>query len=99
MNKEDTGSPEAPRDQERGAFSFVDDSQQKKKFYLRFGERVRQARHQRQLTQAELSALIGIDRAYLSEIETGRRRVSLHVAHKIAHSLDLNLDALLGDLQ
>ena len=97
MNNDDSSHLEAPPDQDGGASSFVDNSQQIRRFYTDFGEQVRQARRQKQITQKELAAMIGINRAYLSEIETGRRRVSLHIAYKLAISLDVSIEALLRD--
>ena len=49
-----------------------------------------------QLTQEDLSRSVPIDRGYLSEVEAGKRRVSLYLAHQIAHALEKSLDDLLS---
>lgn len=75
---------------------FVDSSLQHSDFYVRFGQEVKRLREQKQLTQEELSRTVPIDRGYLSEVEAGKRRVSLYLAHQIAHALQRSLDDLLS---
>ncbi len=64
-------------------------------FYRNFGMRIRQLRESRGLTQQDVSRLVPIDRGYLSEVETGKRRVSLYIACRLAQALDVKLDSLL----
>ncbi|MGH2397137.1 MAG: helix-turn-helix domain-containing protein, partial [bacterium] len=40
---------------------------------VRLGRRVRALRMKREWTQVEMAELLGIDRSYLSEIETGKK--------------------------
>lgn len=84
---------ESPRTRVRGDF-FVDTSQQKE-FYRRFGQRLRVEREQAQMTQEETALQAGIDRSYLSQIETGRRRVSLYVACRLAHVFGKKVETFL----
>lgn len=83
---------EAPRDH-RGASGNVGTSLQT--FYRSVGAQLRQLREARGLTQEDVSKLVPIDRGYLSEIETGKRRVSLYIAYRLARTFDVSLDTLL----
>jgi transcriptional regulator with XRE-family HTH domain len=46
----------------------------------------------------ELAEMLGIDRSYLSEIETGKKDPSLRVLKTIADGFDLSLSQLLRGL-
>lgn len=85
---------QARRKTPRRAFLFVDDRQQAK-FYADFGKRVRELRAQQGLTQEALAEMAGIDRSYLSQIETGKRHMALHVAWNVAGALKFSLEGLL----
>jgi transcriptional regulator with XRE-family HTH domain len=62
---------------------------------VRLGNRVRALRRERQWTQVELAEMLGIDRSYLSEIETGKKDPSLRVLKTIAEGFGLSLSQLL----
>jgi transcriptional regulator with XRE-family HTH domain len=64
----------------------------------RLGNRVRALRHARGWTQVELAELLGIDRSYLSEIETGKKDPSLTILKTIADGFNLSLSQLLRNL-
>jgi transcriptional regulator with XRE-family HTH domain len=64
-------------------------------FLKRFGERLRQLRQAKHLTQEELAAKVGFSRSYYTEIETGKRNVSLLNLWKLAVCLDVSLHNLL----
>ena len=49
-------------------------------------------------TQVELAEMLGIDRSYLSEIETGKKDPSLRVLKTIADGFELSLSQLLKGL-
>ena len=83
---------EDPREK-RGS-SFVYCSQQKG-FYRKFGARVKAIREQTGLSQAETAQRAGLNRTYLSQIECGKRQVSLYLAYRLAQALGCNLDSLL----
>jgi len=55
------------------------------------GNNIRKIRKQKQLTQIDLAVMIGIDRAYLSEIENGRTNVSLNILYAIADTLNTDI--------
>jgi transcriptional regulator with XRE-family HTH domain len=55
-------------------------------------------RRERQLTQVELAEILGIDRSYLSEIETGKKDPSLRVLKTFAVGFHVSLSELLRGL-
>ena len=62
---------------------------------VRLGNRVRALRKKNDRTQVELAEMLGIDRSYLSEIETGKKDPSLRVLKTIADGFGLSLSQLL----
>lgn len=85
---------ESPQAEVWGDSVFVDDSKQEE-FYQHFGQRLRAVREQSQLTQEETARLAGIDRSYLSQIESGKRHISLYVACRLAMVFGQSLAAFL----
>jgi transcriptional regulator with XRE-family HTH domain len=59
---------------------------------------VRALRKKKDCTQVELAEMLGIDRSYLSEIETGKKDPSLRVLKAIADGFGLSLSQLLKRL-
>ena len=64
----------------------------------RFGERLKQLRLSRNMTQLQLSIWFGIDRSYISDVERGRKSVSLPMLEVIALGFDMTLSELLSDV-
>lgn len=64
----------------------------------RFGLRLRELRQTRKLTQEEFAAKVGFSRSYYTEIETGKRNLSLLNLHKIACFLEITLAELLSEI-
>lgn len=62
---------------------------------VRLGNRVRALRQRSGWTQVELAELLGIDRSYLSEIETGKKDPSLRILKAIADGFQLSLSQFL----
>lgn len=54
-----------------------------------FGQRLKHLRTQAGLTQNDLGFKTGIDRSYLSNIETGDRNVSIDIMEKLADALGI----------
>lgn len=52
-----------------------------------FGERVRQIRKEKGLSQEALADLAGIDRSYMGHIERGDQNITLTKIHQIADAL------------
>jgi transcriptional regulator with XRE-family HTH domain len=56
--------------------------------YRMFGDRVRELRENRSVTQEELARRVQLSRASITNIEKGRQRVLLHQMINIADALD-----------
>lgn len=61
-----------------------------------FGERMKQARIEKALTQKELAEFLNVSIAQISDIERGKSSPSLKRAVLIASCLDVSLDYLTG---
>lgn len=59
------------------------------------GSRIRESRKKQNLLQIDLAVMVGIDRAYLSEIENGRTNVSINLLYAIADALKENIADIL----
>ena len=53
------------------------------------GEKIKEIRKSRKITQAELAELINVDSKYISRIETSNASPSLEVVHNIAEALNV----------
>lgn len=58
--------------------------------YRLLGQNVARLRNAKKLTQAEVAAQIGLTRASLANIETGRQKVLTHHVFQLANALDCN---------
>jgi transcriptional regulator with XRE-family HTH domain len=65
---------------------------------LAFGDRVRDVRHKKGLSQEGLADAIGLHRTYIGAIERGEQSVSLDNAAKIAKGLGVKLSDLFKGL-
>jgi transcriptional regulator with XRE-family HTH domain len=61
----------------------------------KLGVRVRALRKKRNWTQAELGDHLGIDRGHVSEIECGKRMITLDTLQTLARGFNLTMSALL----
>ena len=74
------------------------------KYYLpmhvssRFGVRLRELRKERQWTQTRMADKFGIDRTFISDVERGRKSISLNLLEVIALGMKLSLSDLLKGL-
>jgi UDP-N-acetylglucosamine 1-carboxyvinyltransferase len=59
------------------------------------GNRVKQARNHKNLTQLELSQAVKCDRSMIGYVESGARTPGLSMLSKIASALDTDLPTLL----
>ena len=60
----------------------------------RFGIVVRQARRKLGLTQHELASRAGLHRTYISDVERGKRNVSLQIIERLAEALNVPVGTL-----
>lgn len=59
------------------------------------GQRIRQLRKDRSLSQEEFSGIAELDRSYIGQIERGERNLSFSNLYKISRALDLTISELL----
>jgi DNA-binding XRE family transcriptional regulator len=64
----------------------------------RFGRRLRQLRRERELTQSNMAKKFGIDRSFISDVERGRKSISLPMLEVIALGLRISLSELFEDI-
>lgn len=55
------------------------------------GQQLRQCRHDKALTQAQLARITGIEQAEISRIESGSSNPTLITLHKLTSVLDLDI--------
>ena len=73
-------------------------------FYLprdvssRFGVRLRELRREREMTQLRMAIDFGIDRTFISDVERGRKSISLPMLEVLALGFNLSLSELLRDI-
>ena len=64
----------------------------------RFGLRLRELRRERNLTQLRMARDFGIDRSFISDVERGRKSISLPMLEVIALGMKISLSELLKNL-
>ena len=64
-----------------------------------FGNRVKELRLKKSISQEKLAELADLDRTYIPGIEAGRRNVSLEVINKIAKAFLITVSELLLDIK
>jgi transcriptional regulator with XRE-family HTH domain len=57
---------------------------------VKFGTRIRELRHNRQLSQEKLAELAGLDRSYMGGIERGDRNVAFDNICRVADALKVH---------
>lgn len=62
-----------------------------------FGNKVHLIRQEKGISQEKLALEANIDRTYISDIENGKRNISLEIAYKIANALNIHLSEILSD--
>ncbi|SEC43448.1 helix-turn-helix domain-containing protein [Terriglobus roseus] len=65
---------------------------------VRFGKRLRELRTERNLSQARMAKVFGIDRTFISDVERGRKAMSLTTLEIVALGLQISLSDLLRDI-
>ena len=64
------------------------------KIFIRYGQIVRELRLSKNFSQEALADLCGLHRTYISDVELGKRNVSLENIEKIAKALGVSLTEL-----
>ena len=65
---------------------------------VRFGDRLKELRAQKGISQEKFALQIGMNRTYYASVEAGRRNVSLRNILKIAEGLDITLSEFFNGL-
>jgi transcriptional regulator with XRE-family HTH domain len=60
----------------------------------KFGHKIRQLREQKGYSIEYLANIANIDRTYISDIEKGKRNVSLLIIEKLSKALDVTIQEL-----
>lgn len=63
--------------------------------FVRFGQRLREVRLKKGISQERLASLAGIHRTYVSSVERGERNISIANIEKLAKALNVSLPALM----
>ncbi len=70
----------------------------KKDILIKFGQKVREERLKRKLSQEEFADIAGVHRTYVGMIERAEKNITLENIQKIANALSIKLSTLLTDL-
>jgi transcriptional regulator with XRE-family HTH domain len=57
---------------------------------LKVGQRIRELRHQLELSQEALAYKAEVDRTYMTDVENGRRNISIEILEKIITALEVS---------
>lgn len=64
---------------------------------MKFGQNIKQIRKSMNVRQSELARKMSISQSYLSDIESGRKNLSIKTVKKLADSLGLSVTDLFND--
>lgn len=63
--------------------------------YVKIGRNIKRYRHWNELTQAQLSELIGVSTSFVGHIERGSRKMSIDTLCAICRALGVSSDKIL----
>lgn len=63
----------------------------------KFGQKVKQLREEKNFSIEQLANISNVDRNYISDIEKGKRNVSIEIIEKIITALDTDLKVFFSD--
>ncbi len=66
---------------------------------LTFGKTIRKIRLSKNISQEKFADLCNLHRTYISDIELGKRNVSLENIGKMASALDMNISELFQEVE
>lgn len=70
-----------------------------KQHLLKIGDNIRTVRKQRGYSQEEFADIAGFSRSYYTEIETGKRNISVLNLTKIIKALNVNPNEIIGSIK
>lgn len=62
-----------------------------------FGKRVRSLRQAKSLSQEDLAEIVSLDRTYISDVELGKRNISLINIANLARGLEVKIASLFNE--
>ena len=68
-------------------------------FRAKLGLRIASIRTSKEISQFRLSLLTGLSKQYISDLENGRRNVSISSLYKVAKGLEVGIEELFLDLE
>jgi len=72
---------------------------EKSQLLINLGLKIKELRAKKNISQQELSDLIGVKRQYISQIETGDYNVTIDTLNKIANAFEINISDLLEGVE
>jgi len=61
----------------------------------KFGENMKKIRLEKCMSQGDICRSLGLDRAYISNVENGKQNLTISTMEKVAKALGVNVDQLL----
>jgi len=61
----------------------------------KLGDNIRRIRLAKDMTQGDLCRKLGLDRAYMSNIESGKKNPTLSTIERISKALDVSIEKLI----
>lgn len=66
---------------------------------LKYGQAIRAIRQSKSISQEQLADRSGLHRTYISDVELGKRNVSLENIEKIAYALNTNMSTIFIEVE
>ncbi|RYJ43718.1 helix-turn-helix domain-containing protein [Flavobacterium beibuense] len=63
----------------------------------KIGERIRELRKEKNISQEALANIAEVDRTYMTGVETGKRNVTVKVLERIVYALDIDFTIFFDD--
>ena len=61
----------------------------------KFGENMKKIRTEKAMSQGDICRALGLDRAYISNVENGKQNLTISTMEKVAKVLGVSVDTLL----
>jgi transcriptional regulator with XRE-family HTH domain len=61
----------------------------------KFGENMKKIRLEKSMSQGDICRSLGLDRAYISNVENGKQNLTISTMEKVAKALGVSIDTLL----
>ncbi|MDC0956580.1 helix-turn-helix transcriptional regulator [Flavobacteriaceae bacterium] len=66
--------------------------------HTKIGQKIKEIRNNKNLSQEKLANIADIDRTYLPDIEKGNRKISIQILNKITTALEISLSDFFKDI-